>query len=172
MPPAPTVKILAFEDISALNSCIETGGHSTEDNYFTRSLSEQESGKRVVFAAWSGAGRVQGYVHLNFNPLYRPFARLGLPEIQDLFVHPDFRRQGLGGHLVEACERHARGIGTSEIGIGVGITPEFGSAQRLYARLGYIPDGAGVVFEREGIRSGEVRPLDDRLCLMLTKTLV
>ena len=34
-----------------------------------------------------------------FKPRYAPFLHLGMPEIQDLLVVPEFRRNGVGQHL-------------------------------------------------------------------------
>lgn len=161
-----TFRILTAGDIPALDAL--TAGHIAESGYFAESLTEQEAGKRQVLLCFRGE-TLAGYAHLNFFPKYAPFHRLGIPEIQDLFVHPDFRRQGVGEALVKACEDAARRAGKTEVGIGVGVAGNFGPAQRLYVRLGYVPDGAGVVFDREGVSGGEMRPIDDRLCLMLVK---
>jgi GNAT superfamily N-acetyltransferase len=94
-----------------------------------------------------------------------------IPEIQDLFVNPDYRRQGVGENLILACEKAAKEHGAENIGIGVGVAGDYGSAQRLYIRMGYMPDGAGVVFDRQKVQSGDIRPIDDRLCLMVAKIL-
>jgi GNAT superfamily N-acetyltransferase len=68
---------------------------------------EQQEGKRRVFLAWEQEN-LAGYVHLNrLSALYFPFRHLGIPEIQDLFVHTYFRRQGIGEALVKACEAEA-----------------------------------------------------------------
>ena len=47
----------------------------------------------------------------------------------------------------------------------------FGAAQRLYCKLGYIPDGNGVTYDREAVRAGDMRAVDDLLCLMMVKAL-
>lgn len=170
MSPSNSIKIFSPVDIPALYALTTSGQHSTEDAYFEQAILEQEAGKRVVFLL-EDAGELAAYVHYNRFPKYTPFRRFEIPEIQDLFVHPMKRRQGLGAKLIAACEAQARADGHEEIGIGVGVMASFGSAQRLYTALGYRPDGAGVVFEREPVQEGEIRPLDDRLCLMLVKSL-
>lgn len=163
-----TITVLTEADIPALVHLAED--HVEENGYFEQSWQEQQEGKRRVFLAWE-QGRLAGYVHLNRFPKYFPFRRLGIPEIQDLFVHSYFRRQGIGEDLIKACEEEARSTEAFSIGIGVGVSKNFGRAQRLYVRMGYLPDGSGVVFERENLPSGEIRPIDDRLCLMLMKDL-
>lgn len=113
--------------------------------------------------------RPAGYVVLNWQPSYAPFARLGIPEIQDLNVLPADRGNGLGRVLVEACETLARERGAAEMGLAVGLTRSYGPAQRLYARLGYKPDGAGISRDRCPVQPGEIHTIDDDLCLMMVK---
>jgi hypothetical protein len=48
---------------------------------------------------------------------------------------------------------------------------QFGVAQRLYARLGYIPDGNGVTYDREIIAHNTSVRLDENLCMMLVKNI-
>lgn len=139
-----------------------------EAGYFEEAWQEQGEGKRLVVLAFLD-NRLCGFAHYNRFPRYAPFHRLGIPEIQDLFVLPEFRRSGVGAGIVGFCEMLGRDDEKADIGIGVGVSGKFGTAQRLYARLGFLPDGAGVVFDREGVRDGEVKPIDDRLCLMLMK---
>ena len=170
MSPSHLVKIFGSGDISSLYALVQAGRHATEEAYFERSLEEQEAGKRLVFIAFEN-DKLIGYAHYNRFPKYTPFRKFNIPEIQDLYVHPDHRREGAGAALIAACEAQAKNENCPEIGIGVGVTSEFGSAQRLYTARGYRPDGAGVVFEREPVQVGDIRPIDDRLCLMLVKPL-
>lgn len=116
-------------------------------------------------------GAVAGRAQMNAQPAYSLYRRLGIPEIQDLWVDPDRRRQGLGMALIHHCEDEARIAGHSQIGISVGLHAGFGPAQRLYARLGYVPDGLGVTYDRQAVGAGEIRPVDDHLCLMMIKDL-
>jgi GNAT superfamily N-acetyltransferase len=155
-------------DISDLNQFVKSAAHLIENQYFESAFKEQLDNKRIIFLAFVD-NVLAGYVHLNFHPLYAPFSRLNIPEIQDLFVLADYRRQGIGEHLILVSEKAAKEYGAESIGIGVGITGDFGSAQRLYIRMGYVPDGAGVVFDRQKVQSGDIRPIDDRLCLMVVK---
>jgi hypothetical protein len=32
------------------------------------------------------------------------------------------------------------------VGLGVGLYPDYGTAQRMYVRRGYLPDGRGVIY--------------------------
>lgn len=116
-------------------------------------------------------GRDVGFCVFNKKPSYAYFRKCNIPEIQDLNVLPPFRRQGIGRAMIAYCEEHARVAGYNEMGIGVGLDYSFGAAQRLYAKMGYIPDGTGVSYARQQVEIGAMKPIDDNLCLMMTKKL-
>lgn len=46
--------------------------------------------------------------------------------------------------MIEVAEQIFRQSGKSVVGIGVGATPDYASAQRLYPKLGYVEDGSGL----------------------------
>ena len=162
---------LKIRDAQAVDiPALELLGNPNPEGYFARCFEEQAAGKRFILVA-EISGQMAGYVFLNMNPRYQMFRRLGIPEIQDLYVTSDARRQGVGETLVQACEERARVQGASDMGIAVGLHAGFGAAQRLYARLGYVPDGAGVMYDREAVHVGDMRIIDDDLTLMLVKAL-
>jgi GNAT superfamily N-acetyltransferase len=158
------------KDIGILNRIALEMKARHEEKYFERCVAEQQAGRRTIFLAEED-GEGLGYAQLNWLPLYPPFRRLNIPEIQDLNVVPGVRRQGIGAKLVETCEQAAREAGRTEMGISVGLHARFGAAQRLYVRSGYIPDGAGVMHDDIPVSAGEMRPIDDLLTLKLIKTL-
>ncbi len=112
-----------------------------------------------------------GFGILNFDPKYSLYQKLNIPEIQDLNVIPERRQQGIATRLVEAFETIALDQGAEKIGISVGLTKDYGPAQRLYFKLGYMPDGNGISYDREGITYGQTYVADDDLCLMMIKEL-
>jgi GNAT superfamily N-acetyltransferase len=142
---------------------------SKDINYFTKCLGGDNDG-RVVLMAHQG-NIACGICVVNFKPIYPMFKRLNIPEIQDLNVVPDFRRQGVGAKLIAAAEDLARTRGHDSMGIGVGLSSSYGAAQRLYVRLGYIPDGAGVSYDGHPVRHGDMRPIDDDLNLYMVREL-
>ena len=158
-------------DKALLESVAHAMGTVAGRDDFTRCLAEQAAGRRVIFLAVAQDGGALGYVQLNFTPTYLPFRRLNIAEIQDLNVVPSARRQGIGGALIAACEDVARARGCGEIGISVGLLASFGAAQRLYVRLGYMPDGTGAAYDDDIIHAGDIKPLDERLTIKLTKAL-
>ena len=157
-------------DLGILQEIAQAMKAHHEPGYFERCLAEQKDGRRTLFLADDGA-RGLGYAQVNWQPNYLPFRRLQIPELVDLNVIPDARRQGLGEKLVESCEEAARGRGCAEMGISVGVHAGFGAAQRLYARLGYVPDGAGVTYDDAPVTPGDMRAVDDLLTLKLVRKL-
>ena len=123
----------------------------------------------VNFSARSAA---VGYVTLLWRSHYPPFAEAKIPEISDMVVAEGWRRRGIGEALIGACERRAAAAGYRTMGIGVGLYADYGAAQRLYARLGYRPDGRGVYHGDAPATPGLSYRLDDELVLFLTKPLL
>ncbi len=132
---------------------------------------EMVAGRRLLVLAQTDNGTAIGQAQINFTPKYSLFRRLNIPEIQDLLVAPDYRRGGIGAAMIKFCEDLIRDKGLTEAGISFGLAPSYGQAQRLYTKLGYVPDGSGAVYDRMPMNAGDVKPLDDNFCLMLIKTL-
>lgn len=103
---------------------------------------EHQAGARVTFVAVSDEEAV-GYTNLVWKSDYASFEALGIPEINNMHVMDEFQKQGIGTALIDAAERVATAHGKAVIGIGVGLTAHYSQAQRLYPKLGYIPDGHG-----------------------------
>lgn len=141
--------------------------------YFERCFERQTLGELDIVLAWkegNGAqGQAIGYALLNWQPKYAYFKKNDIPEIQDLNVVSVHRRQGIGCAIIEFCESRVSGKGYKQMGIGVGLDASFGAAQRLYVSMGYIPDGNGISYDRKQVVVGEFRPIDENLCLMMSK---
>ena len=133
-------------------------------------LAEHEAGKRIVLLAVEESS-ILAYGSLLWSPPYQAFRDLGIPEIQDLVVAQQHRRQGIGGRLIAALENLARARGCTQIGLGVGLYADYGTAQRLYVKLGYMPDGRGITYKHLPAKGGESFRVDDDLLLWLMKSL-
>lgn len=170
-PARDKIKILQAENVHRpfLENLVRHLDFSNDLNRFLKCVENKDEGCVVLVAA--AAARPCGVVVINFKSLYPPFRRLGVPEIQDLNVAPGDRRTGVGESLVWAAEEVARAQGAEMIGLGVGLTASYGPAQRLYVRLGYVPDGAGVCYDGQAVPVGALRPMDDDLRLMMVKVL-
>ena len=123
---------------------IAQGWHQSIDKYRMR-LRHQEEGRAIALVAeYNGA--VAGYINVYPDSGQGAFAGLGYPEIVDLGVLEKYRRKGIGTRLMDTAEQIAAGY-SNTVYLGVGLHSGYGSAQRMYARRGYIPDGSGVWYK-------------------------
>lgn len=111
-----------------------------------------------------------GHCKIVWTPDYPHFRDNNIPEIQDLNVRPDYRKQGIATQLLDECERRIAER-SDRVGIGFGMYVDYGEAQRLYIKRGYVPDGHGVYYQHQPVVPGEAVPVDDDLVLYLTKHL-
>jgi GNAT superfamily N-acetyltransferase len=144
-------------------------GWNKPEAQYRQYLSEPAAGTRMCFVAIVD-GQFAGYVTVNWRPSYPGFSELNIPEIQDLNILRQFRKQGIASHLLDRAEAEVARI-SGVVGIGVGLHPGYNAAQRLYGRRGYIPDGHGVTYRDCYIDEGSHVLLDDYLVLHFTKQL-
>jgi GNAT superfamily N-acetyltransferase len=145
-------------------------GWNADPALWTLYLAEHQAGLRLVAIAWEGR-RPLGYGNLHWTPGYPPFREAGIPEINNLGVDAKVRNQGVCTAMIGHFEASARAAGRTVMGIGVGLYPDYGPAQRLYAKLGYRPDGRGIAYNERTVAPGETVRLDDDLVLWMTKPL-
>jgi GNAT superfamily N-acetyltransferase len=163
------IRPLEGRDVPQISAAFRGLGWNKPRSQYERYLSEQQEGIRTVFVAFVGEA-LAGYVTIVWSPAYLPFRTDGIPEIQDFNVLPHFRRQGIGTRLVAQAEKKISER-SCVAGIGVGISPDYGAAQRLYVLRGYIPDGNGLTREGSPVGQGDEVIINDGFVLYLTKTL-
>jgi len=103
-------------------------------------------------------------VTINWSPTYPPFRAGGIPEIQDFNVLPRFGRQGMRTSLMDQAERKGSER-SGDAGIGVGMSPDYGAAQRLYVLRSYVPDGKGLMRDGNPVGHGDEIIVNDALVL-------
>jgi hypothetical protein len=54
----------------------------------------------------------------------------------------------------------------------VGLFKDYGIAQRMYYKRGYMPNGNGIVYDGKEVAPGEIVRVDDDLNLFFIKELV
>lgn len=142
------------------------GWHSEEKKFLMR-LADAANGKCTpLVAEWDG--EPAGYISVYFSAAHGPVCGRGVPELVDFAVLEKFRRRGIGGKLMDAAEAIAFQR-SDVISIGVGLHSGYGSAQRMYAKRGYVPDGSGVWFRDAVAEAYQPIMNDDDLILYLLK---
>lgn len=165
----PAIRPLQASDPAPIADAFAAIGWAKPRAQYERYLAEQETGERDVLVA-SVDEVFAGYVTINWQPEYPPFRAEGIPVIEDFNVLPAFRRRGIGSALMDAAEASARSR-VATIGIGVGLDPDYGPAQRMYVRRGYVPDGRGISWRNRTVAYRDQVLVDDDLVLWFTRSL-
>ncbi len=135
--------------------------------YILECWKQNEKGERITLLAFYEE-QFAGSLHLLFKSYYPYFLENGIPEVNDFNVNPKLREKGIGSALMDSIEEIAlKDFGI--VGIGVGLYDSYGSAQRIYAKRGYIPDGRGVIYKAHPVSPGSQVLVDDDLNLYYTK---
>lgn len=153
--------------IIAVEECAQ-GWDSSEDKYLMR-CKDQSEGRAVSLVA-EYKNQIAGYINVYPNSEWGAFGGLGLPEIMDFGVLEKFRKLGIGTRLMDVAEMVARNYG-ERVYLGVGLHSGYGSAQRMYVKRGYIPDGSGVWYQDKVCGQYEECCNDDDLVLYFIKNL-
>ena len=95
-----------------------------------------------------------GYLTIDWSSAYPPFQQDGIPEIIDFNVLSRSRRRGIGTRLMDEAERRIA-EGSPVAGVGFGMDPDYGDAQRMYIKRGYVPDGAGLRYKDRYVKIGD-----------------
>lgn len=163
------IRDLASSDVQPIvDGEIEQGWDATSDKYEMR-LRDQAAGKSVNLVA-EFCGRVAGYINVYPNSEWGAFGNMGLPEIVDFGVLEKYRRNGIGSKLMDVAEEIASKYADT-VYLGVGLHNGYGSAQRMYVKRGYIPDGSGVWYRESVCPQYSDCRNDDDLVLYFSKKL-
>lgn len=155
------VQIITDEEIAQ-------GWHATVDKYEMRLLHQSE-GKSIALVA-EYRDNVAGYINVYPDSEWGAFAGRGYPEIVDFGVLEKYRRHGIGSKLMDIAEQIASGY-ADIVYLGVGMHNGYGSAQRMYVKRGYVPDGSGVWYGDKVCEQHAECCNDDDLVLYLSKRL-
>lgn len=147
---------------------IAQGWHADVSKYEMR-LQHQSEGKSIALVA-EFCGNVAGYINVYRNAVGGAFADQGYAKIVDFGVLEKYRRNGIGGKLMDAAEQIAAEH-SHVVCLGVGLHSGYGSAQRMYVKRGYLPDGSGVWYGGQVCEQYASCCNDDDLVLYLSKEL-
>jgi GNAT superfamily N-acetyltransferase len=147
-PPRLTIRRLAADEVERVDAHLPLHRLGQEGTYLVAWDDTAPIGH--AFLVWTGT-------------------KLGVPEVQDVWVAPERRREGVATALTAAAEAEATRQGADRISLSVGH--ENAEARALYEKLGY--EDAGVEPERVVgtiLLRGRAVEVDDTL-LFLAKPL-
>ena len=164
-----TIRNMENGDAQAITDAeIEQGWDASVEKYQKR-LEDQRAGKAVSLVA-ECSGKPVGYINIYPNSTGGVFGEKGYPKIVDFGVLEKYRNQGIGTALMDIAEQIAATYADT-VYLGVGLHSGYGSAQRMYVKRGYVPDGSGVWYQDKICKPyGECKN-DDDLVLYLSKKL-
>lgn len=141
---------------------------ATTDKYMKR-LSDQAAGKSIALIA-EYKGNVAGYINIYDISSDENSSQKCYCHIIDLGVLEKYRKHGIGSKLMDIAEEIASEF-SDTVYLEVGLHSGYGSAQRMYVKRGYIPDGNGVWYGHDICKPNENYCNDDDLNLHLSKKL-
>ena len=156
-------------DCPFIANAFTTQGWNKPVSQYLRYWQETIEGKRLMLLA-EYYGKFAGYVTIVWRSDYPPFRQACIPEIVDFNVLIKFRRLKIGTALMDEAEKRIA-LRSQVSGLGVCMHTDYGAAQVLYIKRGYVPDGCGIFYRGVYPTYGEQVRLDDDLCLYLTKQL-
>ena len=163
------IRLLEERDIQEITDAFQEIGWEKPASQYEIYLKEQAQKLRDVYVAFIEE-HFAGYLTICWTSTYGPFREESIPKIVDFNVLPKNRRQGIGARLMDKAESEIAKV-SSVAGIGVGLDSDYGAAQRLYVKRGYIPDGRGLHYRGHYPVYGEKITVDDSLAIYLTKKL-
>ncbi len=163
------IEALSSDRVAWIDEAFAAGFYRKRAGYFAQCLQQQIDGE-LVFLLARDDEQLLGYLKVVWQPDYPPFIQNGIPEVQDLNVVIHARRQGVASRLMDRAEE-LMATRSPVAGIGVGLHPGYGAAQRMYVVRGYIPDGQPLMYNNQPVAEYQPVVLDDDLVLHLTKKL-
>lgn len=136
---------------------------------FNDYYNQQENNERVVIIAEVN-DEVAGYVTLLSSAKDGPFADSKIPEIVDFNVLIKYQKRGIGNKIMDVVETIAKEK-CEYVSLSVGLHYGYGSAQRMYVKRGYLPDGTGVWYNGKQLEQYAKCENDDDLTLYFLKSL-
>ena len=162
------VRTMCYEDIPYICKADNDEGERNI-SYLKRQLANQEKQECCALLATYN-DEVAGYVFLYYKCRWGGLANCDLPGVVDLVVFDKYRKRGIATVLMDVAESIAKKY-SGKVYLDVCLSSEYGPAQRLYIKRGYVPDGKGVYYEEKVCETEAVIKNDDELTLCLVKEL-
>lgn len=162
------IRKMSYEDIE--NICIADNDSSGSfKQYLHNQLKNQDKRECSALVALFG-GNMAGHIFLYYKCRWGGCKNQNIPSVVDLKVFPQYRNQGIATMLMDKAESIARKF-SDKIYLDVCLNSEYGAAQKLYVKRGYLPDGKGVYYKEHVCAVNEKCYNDDELTLCLIKEL-
>lgn len=144
-----TVRLAGIEDADTVGQLLydfnqefsTEGPQAAEAGWRFRQLLHRDD---IVVSLAETEGRAVGFAYLTLRPT--PYYDGSLAQLEELYVAPDLRGQGIGTLLLELFTREVRSRGACEININVDGGDH--GARRFYERHGYV-----------NVEAGEIEPM-------------
>ncbi len=166
-----TIDLMHQDDAKLLHKAFSEQ-NGTSDTYKTLELyeryyNESRQNKRTILVARC-RGEIAGYVTVKPRALQGPFVGRDIPEIKDFNVLIKYRAKGVGTKLMDQAESIAANR-SKYVSLAVGMYKDYGVAQKMYVKRGYVPDGTGLWYRNEQVVPGQQYTVDDDLILYFIK---
>jgi ribosomal protein S18 acetylase RimI-like enzyme len=162
-----SIREMLESDCPVIAEAFTVQGWNKPVDQYQRYWQESLEAKRLILLA-EYTRQFAGYVTVVWESDYPPFRQTGTPEIIDFNVLIKFRRLKIGTTLMDEVEKRIA-LRSPVAGIGVCLHTDYGAAQVIYARRGYVPDGRGIFQNGHFPIFGEQVRVDDDLVLHLTR---
>jgi GNAT superfamily N-acetyltransferase len=135
------IELRSIEQLADIGAChavmMELRPHLTDADSFIRQVMRQREHGYRLSAAWCD-GRIVGVIgyRLQENLLYGRFVF-----VDDLVVHEEFRRDGVGAQLLHVARAYARETSCRHFVLDTGL--HMALAQRFYYRQGLLAHAIG-----------------------------
>jgi ribosomal protein S18 acetylase RimI-like enzyme len=164
-----TIRSMVKSDIEKFVIGFAEQGWHKSYKLFNGYYNQQEKNEKLVIVA-EKCGDVSGYVALLPYTNVGPFAYRNIPEIVDFNVLIKYQKKGIGNKIMDIAENLAKEK-SGYVSLSVGLHSGYGSAQRMYVKRGYIPDGTGVWYNGKQLEPYTECVNDDDLVLYFLKSL-
>lgn len=163
------IRLIRSDDPSKIYNAFKTQGWNKPTEQFNKYLLEQKNNEREVLIAEVN-NEFAGYTTIIWNSAYEYFRNNNIPEISDLNVLIKYRQKGIGNKLLDETEKIVKDR-SNFAGIGVGLFSDYGAAQKIYVKRGYVPDGKGIYKNGNYIKYNDTITIDDDVVLYFIKEL-
>lgn len=163
------IRSMVISDIEKLVTGFAEQGWNKLQQQFINYYNQQENKEKQVIVAELN-GNVAGYVTLLPQAETGPFAYKSIPEIVDFNVLIKYQKRGIGTKIMDITESLAK-HNSDYVSLSVGLHKGYGSAQRMYVKRGYIPDGTGVWYYGKQLEPNAKCENEDELTLYFIKSL-